>query len=126
MARGLLSKNTNILLLFFLLVVVSFSVMAYTKSFRQYEPFISGVKACDRDNDCPDGYKCNTQTCVKTKEYNTEGYLSGTGYTTKRHTAEGYDQYSTEKLNDMPCKGDDECRSGTCLNGKCKPRNDRF
>ena len=109
---ALLAKNTNLLLLFFLLVVVSLGVMGYTSSLRHRwsEGFIAGVKACDRDNDCPDGYTCNSQTCVKTKEYNTEGF----------------DQYSTEKLNGMPCGGDDECRSGTCLSGKCAPRGDRF
>jgi hypothetical protein len=112
MARAFLAKNTNLLLLFFLLLVVGVSVMGYTSSLRhkRNEGFITGVKACDRDNDCPDGYDCNSQTCVKTKEYNSEGF----------------DQYSTEKLNGMPCGGDDECRSGTCLSGKCTPRGDKF
>lgn len=109
MARGFLGKNTNLLLLFFLLAAVALGVMGYTSSLRR-EGFIAGVKACDRDNDCPDGYTCNSQTCAKTKEYNSEGF----------------DQYSTEKLNGMSCASDDECRSGTCLSGKCTPRNDRF
>lgn len=109
MTRGLLGKNTNILLLFFLLAVVAMGSLGYMTSLRR-EGFIAGVKACDRDNDCPDGYTCNTQTCVKTKEYNTEGF----------------DQYSTEKLNGMMCGTDDECRSGTCKGGRCVPRVDKF
>jgi hypothetical protein len=56
--------------LFLVLLVASLGLLkGYVR-----EGFIEGVKACDRDNDCPDGYLCNSQTCVKTKQYSWTGY----------------------------------------------------
>lgn len=102
-----LMKNKTTILLFVLVVVCALGVLGYTNYVRR-EGFIDGVKACDRDNDCPDGYKCNTQTCVKTHEY----------------SVEGFDQVSSLKINGMGCNSGDECRSGTCLGGKCVERNE--
>ena len=57
-----------LLVLFGMLVVAASGLFSYY-GVKGVESFIDGVKACDRDNDCSDGYTCNTQTCVKTKEY---------------------------------------------------------
>ncbi len=58
-----------LLLLLGILLVASSGLFSYY-GVKGVESFIDGVKACDRDNYCTDGYVCNTQTCVKTKEYN--------------------------------------------------------
>lgn len=58
------------LLLLFGILLVASSGLFSSYGVKGVESFIDGVKACDRDNDCSDGYVCNTQTCVKTKEYN--------------------------------------------------------
>lgn len=106
MLRKLL-KNKTTILLFILLAICAVSALGLTNYVRR-EGFIDGVKACDRDNDCPDGYLCNTQTCVKTHQY----------------TVEGFDQVSSLKINGMNCNSGDECRSGTCLGAKCVERNE--
>lgn len=100
-------KNKTIIILFILVLTIALGVMGYTSYLRR-EGFIDGVKACDRDNDCPDNYRCDTQTCVKTKEYGVEGF----------------DQVSSLKINGMACNSGDECRSGTCQAGKCVERNE--
>lgn len=106
MLRKLLKQKTTVLL-FILLLVCAIGALGLTSYVRR-EGFIDGVKACDRDNDCPDGYFCNTQTCVKTHQY----------------SVEGFDQVSTLKINGMVCASGDECRSGTCIAGKCVERNE--
>lgn len=104
-----LLKSKYTLPLFILFVTVAIAVVGLTGYLRREgEGFIDGVKACDRDNDCPDGYDCNTQTCVKTKQY----------------AVEGFDQVSSLKINGMGCNSGDECRSGTCMGGKCVERNE--
>lgn len=106
MFRKLLKQKNvvGLLLLFVVLGIAALGLRGYVRR----EGFISGVKACDRDNDCPDGYRCDTQTCVKTHEY----------------SVEGFDQISSLKINGMDCNSGDECRSGTCLGAKCVERNE--
>jgi hypothetical protein len=106
MLRKLL-KHKSIPLLFVLVLVCAIGAFGLTAYVRR-EGFIDGVKACDRDNDCSDGYRCNTQTCVKTHEY----------------SVEGFDQVSSLKINGMKCNSGDECRSGTCIGAKCVERNE--
>lgn len=60
MLRKLL-KNKTLPLLFVLVLVCAIGAFGLTAYVRR-EGFIDGVKACDRDNDCPDSYRCNTQT----------------------------------------------------------------
>ncbi len=110
-----LLKNVNLLGLIVLVVVVLAGVLGLTKSLR-HGGFVGDfvMKACDRENDCPSGYRCNSQTCVNTHEF-----------WTKAATAEGfYDQYSELKLNGMKCNGGEECRSGTCVRSVCAERNE--
>ncbi len=110
-----LLQSVNILGLVILFVVVLVGALGLTKSLR-HEGFVGDfvMKACDRENDCPSGYRCNSQTCVKTHEF-----------WTKSATAEGfYDQYSELKLNGMKCEGGEECRSGTCVRSVCAERNE--
>jgi hypothetical protein len=110
-----LLTGQNILGLLVLFVVVLVGALGLTKSLR-HEGFVGDfvMKACDRENDCPSGYRCNSQTCVKTHEF-----------WTKAATAEGfYDQYSELKLNGMKCNGGKECRSGTCARSVCMERNE--
>ncbi len=109
-----LLKNVNLLGLIVLVVVVLAGVLGLTKSLR-HEGFVGDyvVKACDRESDCPSGYRCDSQTCVKTHEF---------WNTTK--TTEGFDQISELKLNGMKCNSGDECRSGTCLRSVCMERNE--
>jgi hypothetical protein len=110
-----LLKGVNILGLVVLVVVVLAGVLGLTKSLR-HEGFVGDfvMKACDRENDCPSGYRCNSQTCVKTHEF----------WTTTDGTTEGFDQYSELKLNGMKCESGLDCRSGTCTRGVCAERNE--
>jgi hypothetical protein len=106
-----LLKGANLLGLVLLVVVILAGVLELTKSLR-HEGFVGDfvMKACDRENDCPSGYRCNSQTCVKTHEFWT--------------TSEGFDQYSELKLNGMKCESGNECRSGTCVRSVCAERNE--
>ena len=106
-----LFKGTNLLGLLVLFVVVLVGGLGLTKTLR-HEGFVGDfvMKACDREHDCPSGYRCNSQTCVKTHEFWT--------------TTEGFDQVSTLKLNGMKCEGGEECRSGTCVRSVCAERNE--
>ena len=107
-----LFTSQNILGLLVLFVVLLAGVLGLTKSLR-HEGFVGDfvLKACDRQNDCPTGYRCDSQTCVKTHEFwtTTEGF---------------YDQVSELKLNGMKCNSGDECRSGTCIRAVCAERNE--
>jgi len=102
-------KNINILGLIILVVVGLAAALGLTKYLR-HEGFVGDyiLNACDRENDCPSGYRCDSQNCVKTHEFN-EGF---------------YDQVSELKLNGMKCNSGDECRSGTCSRSVCMERNE--
>ena len=106
-----LFKSINFLGLTVLFIVVLIGVLGFTKSLR-HEGFVGDfvMKACDKENDCPSGYRCNSQTCVKTHEF-------------WSNVSEGFDQYSELKLNGMKCNSGDECRSGTCARSVCVERN---
>lgn len=100
--------------IFILILVTLLGVLGYSRSLR-HEGFVGDfvLKACDRVNDCPPGYRCDTQTCVKTHEFS------------KVPIEEGfYDQYSELKLNGMKCESGLDCRSGTCVRGVCAERNE--
>lgn len=105
----LTSKNIVVLAILFIILLIG--GLGLTSSLRR-EGFVGDyvLKACDRENDCPSGYRCDSQNCVKTHEF----------WTTK----EGFDQYSTLKLNGMKCEGGEECRSGTCVRSVCAERNE--
>ena len=91
-----------------LFIVLVVGVLGLTYTLR-HEGFVGDfvLKACDKENDCGSGYRCNSQTCVKTHEF-----------------AEGFDQYSELKLNGMKCDTPTDCRSGTCTRGVCAERNE--
>lgn len=101
-------QNVNILGLIVLFVVVLIGGLGFTKTLR-HEGFVGDyvLKACDRENDCPSGYRCDSQNCVKTHEF-----------------SEGFDQYSELKLNGMKCNSSTECRSGNCQRSICMERNE--
>jgi hypothetical protein len=105
-----LLTGQNILGLLVLFIVLLAGVLGLTKSLR-HEGFVGDfvLKACDRENDCPTGYRCDSQTCVKSHEFAVEGF---------------YDQVSELKLNGMKCNSGDECRSGTCARSVCMERNE--
>lgn len=109
-----LFSSINWLGLLVLGIAVLLFALGFTKSLR-HEGFVGDfvLKACDRVNDCPSGYRCDTQTCVKTHEFAKVPFTEGF-----------YDQYSELKLNGMKCEGGEECRSGTCVRGVCAERNE--
>lgn len=63
-------KTNLVVIVAILFLVIGIGSLGLLKGLVR-EGFVGDVvvKACDRDNDCPDGYLCDSQTCVKTKQY---------------------------------------------------------